>query len=160
MAPSNDASFKDFSTRCDTSDTPGISAQAAGRCSPSSSHGRPDNESLASGRATRVACSHRRSRAPDDAAECRKLAGRSVNRIFTIFLLASLFIIGEAKAACKVDSPTSQDCTYILSWDWERGDGGPADGFIVQQMVDDNGEWYDIYDPLPWRAGAQREVAQ
>jgi hypothetical protein len=82
-----------------------------------------------------------------------------VNRIFTIFLLASLFIIGEAKAACKVDSPTSQDCTYILSWDWEWGDGGPADGFIVQEMVDDTGEWYDIYDPLPLRAGAQR-VAQ
>jgi hypothetical protein len=72
-----------------------------------------------------------------------------MNRIFTFFLLALFVMLGEAQASCKVSSPTSQDCTYVLTWEWEQGDGGPSDGFIVQQMADDNGEWYDIWDPVP-----------
>lgn len=66
-----------------------------------------------------------------------------------IFILCLLLLAMPAQAACTQTSATEQTCTYTLAWDWAQGTGGPALGFVVQQQVDNNDEWYDIYNPLP-----------
>lgn len=66
-----------------------------------------------------------------------------------LFVCAIFFLlVGEAVGDCK-PTASEQDCSYVLTWNWEQGEGAPADSFQVQQEVDQNGSWYDIYSALP-----------
>lgn len=66
-----------------------------------------------------------------------------------LFIALILFFASDAQAACTQTSTTEQDCTYRLDWTWEKGTGGDALGFVMQQMVDNDGEWRDIGEPIP-----------
>ena len=68
--------------------------------------------------------------------------------VFFFVLFLMLALANLALAACQVNG-TVQDCTYHLSWDWAQDSGDPADGFNMQQQVDNNGTWYDILQPIP-----------
>jgi hypothetical protein len=55
-------------------------------------------------------------------------------KIFIILL--ALLLAAEAKAACNQVVPL-QTCTWNVSWQWAQGDGGAAQGFILQRNGQD-----------------------
>lgn len=89
-------------------------------------------------------CKHRKGMLCVDCQIGRKNLVSMAVIIFMLLLLSS-----QAYATCVQISATTQDCIYILTWDWEQTGGDPADGYKMQQQVDNNGIWYDIYQPIP-----------